>query len=342
MITDTKSNTHNHRSTNHGLTQDASFSQQELEEDLLETLYGWWKEGLSVETTQLCLSMNISQQKLHILADQMVAHGYLEKGDNWESMKLTPYGKDQGAECLERHQYLTQFLQMICGLDKEQAEENACRMEHMVDTDVMHGIRDYLKYGDHYDRMIKNLNLHTLYKEGSYWFRGEIYMTGFIDGMSKDTNLKLKLTEKSANTKKTCTAHISQFGEYDVDVEVTVEDGIITDVKVTGKNFAGTHAKQNERTLQDAIDGLEGMYVGKSATDVNAIAGVDVVSGATYSSNAIRNAILNALDLEMPEEEITVPTESLKPGVYSVDIAYYTDKVKHSLVEDQLDIFHKF
>lgn len=42
MITDTKSNTHNHRSTNRGLTQDASFSQQELEEDLLETLYGWW------------------------------------------------------------------------------------------------------------------------------------------------------------------------------------------------------------------------------------------------------------------------------------------------------------
>lgn len=162
----------------------------------------------------------------------------------------------------------------------------------------------------------------------------EIYMTGFIDGMSKDTNLKLKLTEKSANTKKTGTAHISQFGEYDVDVEVTVENDIITDVKVTGKNFAGTHAKQNERTLQDAIDGLEGMYVGKSATDVNAIAGVDVVSGATYSSNAIRDAILNALDLEMPEEEITVPTEALKPGVYSVDIAYYTDKVKHSLVED--------
>ncbi|MCI6536561.1 MAG: hypothetical protein MR443_02795 [Lachnospiraceae bacterium] len=177
MITDTKANTHNHKSTNHGLTQDASFSQQELEEDLLETLYGWWKEGRSVETTQLCLSMNISQQKLHTLADQMVAHGYLEKRDNWESMKLTPYGKDQGAECLERHQYLTQFLQMICGLDKEQAEENACRMEHVVDTDVMHGIRDYLKYGDHYDRMIKNLNLLTLYKEGSYWFRGEIYDT---------------------------------------------------------------------------------------------------------------------------------------------------------------------
>ena len=51
----------------------------------------------------------------------------------------------------------------------------------------------------------------------------EIYLTGFIDGMSKDTNLKLKLTEKSANTKKTGTAHISQFGEYDVDGQFSAD-----------------------------------------------------------------------------------------------------------------------
>lgn len=177
MISGTNADTHNHKSTPQGLTQEDSFSQQELEEDLLETLYGWWKEGDPVDTTQLCLSMNISQQKLHALTDQMVTRGYLEKRDNWESIKLTPYGKAQGAECLERHQYLTQFLQMICGLDKKQAEENACRMEHVVDTDVMHGIRDYLKYGDHYDRTVKNLNLHSLYQEGTYWFRGEIYDT---------------------------------------------------------------------------------------------------------------------------------------------------------------------
>lgn len=163
----------------------------------------------------------------------------------------------------------------------------------------------------------------------------EIYLTGFIDGMSKDTNLKLKLTAQGAPEVKKGTAHIAQFGEYDVDVEVTVENDIITDVQVTGKNFSGTHAKTNERTLQDAIDGLKGQYVGKSSKDANEIAGVDVVSGATYSSNAIRDAILNALDLTMPEEEINLPTEALTQGEYSVDIAYYTDKVKHSLLENE-------
>ena len=165
----------------------------------------------------------------------------------------------------------------------------------------------------------------------------EIYLTGFIDGMSKDTNLKLKLTAKNEDNTpvvKTGTAHISQFGEYDVTVNVTVTDDVITDIEVTGANFAGTYAETNKMMLEKAVNGLKGSYINKSATDVKEITGVDAVSGATYSSNAIRDAILNALELKQEEEVINLPTEKLAEGEYSVDIAYYTDKVKHSLVEN--------
>lgn len=164
----------------------------------------------------------------------------------------------------------------------------------------------------------------------------EIYLTAYIDGMSKDTNLKLKLTDasKKETVVKKGTAHIEQFGEYDIDVEVTVENDIITDVKVTGANFSGTHAATNKAMLQTAIDGLKGSYIGKSAKSAEEIAGVDVVTSATYSSNAIRDAILNALELKLPEEEINLPAEKLAEGEYSVDIAFYTDKVKHSLIEN--------
>ena len=86
--------------------------------------------------------------------------------------------------------------------------------------------------------------------------------------------------------------------------------------------------------LEKAVNGLKGSYINKSATDVKEITGVDAVSGATYSSNAIRDAILNALELKQEEEVINLPTEKLAEGEYSVDIAYYTDKVKHSLVEN--------
>lgn len=62
---------------------------------------------------------------------------------------------------------------------------------------------------------------------------------------------------------------------------------------------------------------------------------MDVVSGATYSSKAIRDAILDALGLEPEQEENVLPTEKLKEGTYTVMISYYTDKIKHSLIEDE-------
>ena len=62
--------------------------------------------------------------------------------------------------------------------------------------------------------------------------------------------------------------------------------------------------------LEKAVNGLKGSYINKSATDVKEITGVDAVSGATYSSNAIRDAILNALELK--QESLTFRRKSLQ------------------------------
>ncbi|HCT90414.1 MAG TPA: hypothetical protein DF613_03375, partial [Lachnospiraceae bacterium] len=142
--------------------------------------------------------------------------------------------------------------------------------------------------------------------------------------------------EDSGDTseKKKGSAKVEQFGGYDVNVVVSVRDGKIVDIEVEGSNFEGTHADYNREKLQAAADGLKASYVGKSAMDAKEIEGVDAVSSATYSSRAIKEAVLNALGLEASGEVITLPTEKLAEGTYEVDIAFYTDNVKHSLVEN--------
>lgn len=139
----------------------------------------------------------------------------------------------------------------------------------------------------------------------------------------------------SAAQSYTGMAHVTQFGEYDIAVSVEVEDQKIKNLTIEGKNYAGNYVSDNEARLELAEDGLKDAYIGKSATDAKAIAAVDVVSGATYSSKAIRDAILDALGLQLDEEENVLPTEKLKEGTYSVTISYYTDKIRHSLVEDE-------
>ena len=166
-----------------------------------------------------------------------------------------------------------------------------------------------------------------------------VYANMFISAMNSTQNAYLAFDYsscgKSTTNTYTGTAHIDQFGEYDVNVSVTVTDGIITGITVEGTNFGGTHADYNKTKLQAAIDGLKDLFNGKSADDAEGINGVEAVTGATYSSNAIKSAILNALSLAIEDEVINIPTEKLAQGEYTVDIAFYTDNVKHSLIENE-------
>ncbi len=153
------------------------YSKEEREEDILETLYLWWKEGKPLTIPQICMDFDITKREMSYYIKQMVKHGYLREPEKNGNLELTAFGKAEGAECLLRHQHLTQFLQMICGLDEERAEENACRMEHVVSGEVLHGICDFIKYGDTYDRVVKNANLRIFYDEGIYEFCMSIYCT---------------------------------------------------------------------------------------------------------------------------------------------------------------------
>ena len=77
------------------------------------------------------------------------------------------------------------------------------------------------------------------------------------------------------------------------------------------------------------------LLTGKDATNAEEVHNIDAVTGATYSSNGIRDAVMNALNLAIKDEVINLPTEQLKAGIYSVDIAYYSDNVAHSLIENE-------
>lgn len=145
----------------------------------------------------------------------------------------------------------------------------------------------------------------------------------------------LPVISASAATSVKGTSHVTQFGEYDIEVTVGVEDQKISSLLAEGKNYAGNYVSDNQLRLEMAAEVLEEAYLGKSTADAKEIGAVDIVSGATYSSKAIRDAILDALGLEPEQEENVLPTEKLKEGTYTVTISYYTDKIKHSLIEDE-------
>ena len=142
-------------------------------------------------------------------------------------------------------------------------------------------------------------------------------------------------------------AGVDQFGKYTIHTDVSVKDGVITNVAVSADNFISeTHRPTNEMKIAQVTEALKSAWNGMEPTQANAEEifykimkpenrdeVIDTVSGATYSAKAVRDAVMNAFGLEYQDEIINVP-EKVEPGVYQVEIGYYSDVVWHSLVEN--------
>ena len=92
-----------------------------------------------------------------------------------------------------------------------------------------------------------------------------------------------------------------QFKEYSVTANVTIKNGKISAVEISS-TAKGTNLKQF--MSRDEIKNLPSLIVSKNGTS-----GVDVVSGATYSSNAIFNAVNDALSKAKKNSSSTTKKE---------------------------------
>ena len=175
-----------------------------------------------------------------------------------------------------------------------------------------------------------------------------VYLSMYVDAMGYAPDAYLQMDyadakesgDPSLNFTKESTAEVEQFGNYNVTSKVTVTDGRITAVELEGNDFKGSHADDNQMYLNKAINGLgsktKGMkdkLVGLYMNDAQKLNDLDTVTGATYSSNAIKNATMNALDVKIEQEVIPeAPEEKPAPGLYAIDIKDRTDVVDHGLV----------
>ncbi|MBU5447360.1 NEAT domain-containing protein [Blautia sp. MSJ-36] len=170
----------------------------------------------------------------------------------------------------------------------------------------------------------------------------------YVDAMgyAPDAFLQIDYAEKKESgdpslnfTTEVSTAEVEQFGNYNVTSQVTVKDGRITDVALAGNDFKGTHADDNQMYLNKAINGLgstKGMkekLTGLYMNDAQKLNDLDTVTGATYSSNAIKNATMNALGVKIEQEVIPdAPSEKPAAGLYYIEMKDRTDVVDHGLV----------
>lgn len=113
-------------------------------ENYLETIY------LLRQNTGEVRSVDVAAKLGYTKASISRAMGLLKKAeyiiiDSRGHIQLTPKGLDRAKHIYERHTVLTKFFMLTLNLDKDFAEEEACKIEHIISPLTFEKIKLYVE-----------------------------------------------------------------------------------------------------------------------------------------------------------------------------------------------------
>ena len=115
---------------------------KESAEMYLETILILSKKG-KVRSIDIAKSMNFSRPSVSVTVHNLEKEKYLTIKEDG-SIILEPKGFEIANKIYERHLILTQVLESI-GVDTKTAEEDACRIEHIISHKTFECIKKALK-----------------------------------------------------------------------------------------------------------------------------------------------------------------------------------------------------
>ncbi len=114
-------------------------------EDYLEVMLELETEKRPARVRDIAENLSVHKSTvtsaLHNLADRG-----LVKYSPYEIARLTPRGRRIAREVTRHHNVIHKFLTEVLLIDDETAEENACRMEHVVDRQVLERLTYFARF----------------------------------------------------------------------------------------------------------------------------------------------------------------------------------------------------
>ncbi len=117
---------------------------RESEEMYLETILLLHQGKPSVRAVDVCDELGYVKSSVSRGVNLLKKKGYITIDGVTGDIEFTAAGRKKAEGIYERHQTLTKALIKL-GADPELAEENACRIEHVVSDEMMEVFRNYIK-----------------------------------------------------------------------------------------------------------------------------------------------------------------------------------------------------
>ena len=120
-----------------------AFANNESIEMYLETIYRLHLKDPNVRMSDVAASLGVTKPSTHTAMSVLKKLGYIEQ-ERYGDIHITQAGLEKGESIFHRHQVLTKFLIQTLDLDPTSAENDACRIEHVLSDETIKAIEKKL------------------------------------------------------------------------------------------------------------------------------------------------------------------------------------------------------
>ncbi|MFA5636731.1 MAG: metal-dependent transcriptional regulator [Anaerovoracaceae bacterium] len=113
-------------------------------ENYLETILLLEKKNGTVRSIDIATELDYSKPSISRAMGILKENGYIRMERNGD-IHLTEKGRNRANSIYERHRLITEYLMRALGVDEKTADEDACRIEHVISEASFEKIKDWVK-----------------------------------------------------------------------------------------------------------------------------------------------------------------------------------------------------
>lgn len=110
----------------------------------LETIFVLETNHGHAHSVEIAKKLGVSKPSVTKAMRQLKDKGYINK-ETYGSITLTDEGRALSKSVYRRHKQISQYLVHSLGISSDEADRNACRMEHVLTDEMQQAIRAYLE-----------------------------------------------------------------------------------------------------------------------------------------------------------------------------------------------------
>lgn len=114
----------------------------ESEEMYLETILLMFEQGRTVRSVDIVEELGYAKSSVSRAVNLLKTKKYIDIDENGD-ITFTAEGRKKAEETYEKHRVFTEMFVKF-GAERRLAEENACRVEHVISNELFEIIKQYL------------------------------------------------------------------------------------------------------------------------------------------------------------------------------------------------------